>query len=320
MDKFLNLEQVKYIALYTGSNSKAQCACKCPYCLLDCWGKREPENGNIGQVYKIFELLPNLRNVFLLGNPDPCIDTDFCNQIAKECNKRNINVVFYTSGIGGVKVLEKLFDGLDKKLSSVSFSLDSLDNNKLAILKGNPNYTIEEITKCFNWCCERKVKSCAYVTVWKLNADDDFNEYYNYCKSHGVSEFTMFVGCNTIDSSLGEEISLEQGIEIRNKYKNIFSIASTVLPKESEFVPICQNKDSGRLFCYLTKDKIMATCCDYFATANPSLFCELQNRKIPLYCKKISQCPCSSLVRPLNISKAYKWGCIHYRSKTNQHH
>ena len=120
----------------------------------------EEYQGNLEQIQKIIEKLPNLEEAYILGNPDVSVDTEFCNLAAKEFIKRGKKVMFSTSGYNGVKVIKKLIQEIDpNNIKYISYSIDSLDNEKLQFLKGTNKIDIKEIDKAIYYCKEMRNNS-----------------------------------------------------------------------------------------------------------------------------------------------------------------
>lgn len=107
MDKLQLLKKVKSLTLYTGTYGRRKCTCSCIGCTQESYGRKHKEyQGNLEQIQKIIEKLPNLEEAYILGNPDVSVDTEFCNLAAKEFIKHGKKVMFSTSGYNGVKVIK----------------------------------------------------------------------------------------------------------------------------------------------------------------------------------------------------------------------
>ena len=148
MNRDNGLAKVTDLTLYTGTNGKDKCTCKCIGCTQGggILKNKEKYQGTIEDIKVIIERLQNLENAYLLGNPDVSVDTFFCNLAAKEFIKNNINVMFSTSGFKAVDTVKKLVDGLDPKyIKYISYSVDTLDEDKLHFLKGNKTLSLKEI-------------------------------------------------------------------------------------------------------------------------------------------------------------------------------
>ena len=299
----LELKNIKKIYLYTGTNGRAGCACNCPMCILGDSLSIEKYQGTIEQIHEILAVLPNLRQAFLMGNPDPCVDTDFCNSAARVFQAHDIKVFFQTSGIGGVKTLEKLFDGLDPKRTAVNFSLDSLDNEKLAILKGTRNYTVEKITECFDWCKERGVVTTVMPTVWNINMDEDWFAFEKYCREHGVG--TVLIQFGAMNEKGRKTVVPVPEIKVREimeKYKKFNGWVQQMLLNDEEFkiykdnfkTP-CSNLNGHSIFIVLDKKGLRATSCTTIFDDVKTVFNEhiikVDDMAIPVLLeKKISAC------------------------------
>ncbi|CDC06474.1 unknown [Clostridium sp. CAG:343] len=165
MDKLQLLKKVKSLTLYTGTYGRRKCTCSCIGCTQESYGRKHKEyQGNLEQIQKIIEKLPNLEEAYILGNPDVSVDTEFCNLAAKEFIKHGKKVMFSTSGYNGVKVIKKLIQEIDpNNIQYISYSIDSLDNEKLQFLKGTNKIDIKEIDKAIYYCKENR-NSCKNST------------------------------------------------------------------------------------------------------------------------------------------------------------
>ena len=95
----LDVNKVKLVALYTGNKGYKFCTCKCPCCSQKNVGGNY--QGTIEQVNTLLDIFTGLTHLYLFGNPDPTVDTEFCNEAAHVAIKRGKNVSFSTSGVGG---------------------------------------------------------------------------------------------------------------------------------------------------------------------------------------------------------------------------
>ena len=133
MDKNSLLDDVEELTLYTGTYGRKRCTCSCIGCTQESYGKKHKDyQGNIKQIKTIIEKLPNLKNAYILGNPDVSVDTKFCNEAAKEFIKSGKKVMFSTSGYNGEKVIKIITEGIDAKdINYISYSVDTINNEKL---------------------------------------------------------------------------------------------------------------------------------------------------------------------------------------------
>ena len=86
----IKLSDITHVTLYTGNNSPWYCTCSCPCCSQR---KREQKyQGTINQANTFFNMLPNLKQLYIFGNPDPSVDSDFCYRIIKMAIDRGIHI------------------------------------------------------------------------------------------------------------------------------------------------------------------------------------------------------------------------------------
>lgn len=196
MKRLTALDKVKDLTLYTGTFGREKCTCNCIGCTQGGIIKeKEPYQGNISQIRKIISKLPNLENAYLLGNPDISVDTEFCNLAAKEFEKNNISVMFSTSGIGGAKVIQKLVSGLDcKKIKYISYSVDTIDDDKIHYLKGTKNISLSDIEESIKFCIEREIPVKIQPTLWEYNQEDYIDIIEYFYKKYSISWFTFHAG------------------------------------------------------------------------------------------------------------------------------
>ena len=109
MDKGELLKKVETLTLYTGTFGRKKCTCSCIGCTQESYGRRHKDyQGTLEEIKTIIEKLPNLKEAYILGNPDVSVDTKFCNEAAKEFIKNGRNVMFSTSGYNGIDTIKKL--------------------------------------------------------------------------------------------------------------------------------------------------------------------------------------------------------------------
>lgn len=195
----IELSKVTNVTLYTGNNSPWYCTCSCPCCSQR---KREQHyEGTLDQANIFFEMLPNLKQLYILGNPDPTVDLDFCHQIMKMAMARKINVSFSTSGIGGKVSYEKLLKGIPNSIVDyVSVSIDTVDEQKLNILKGR-QYSLKKSVDGIKWLLDNGYTVKIQPTLWSSNFND-VEELMEYFIHIGVYWFTFHIG------------SLESGVSL----------------------------------------------------------------------------------------------------------
>ena len=77
MDKVNLLNKVEELTLYTGTYGRKKCTCSCIGCTQESYGKKHKDyQGTIEQIDIIIKKLPNLKNAYILGNPDVSVDTE----------------------------------------------------------------------------------------------------------------------------------------------------------------------------------------------------------------------------------------------------
>ena len=187
----INLDAVEYITLYTGNNGPEFCLCNCPCCSQ--LGRGERYQGTIQQVMVMFDKLPNLKQLYLMGNPDVTVDQDFCNEVMKEAVKRNIHVCFSTSGLGGKKVLSILLKDIPSSMVDyISFSFDGTRKEEMSLLKGI-DYPMEEALEGLEWCIENGYIVKVQPTLWSSNYNNT-EEIIDFYVRKGVKWFTFHIG------------------------------------------------------------------------------------------------------------------------------
>ena len=195
MDKVNLLNKVEELTLYTGTYGRKKCTCSCIGCTQESYGKKHKDyQGTIEQIDIIIKKLPNLKNAYILGNPDVSVDTEFCNNVAREFIKNGKKVMFSTSGYNGLEVIKKLTKGIDAdKINYISYSIDTINNKKLQYLKGNKNINIEEIDKAIKYCLSKNIIVKIQPTIWEIN-QDDYKEIIEYYSKMGIKWFTFHAG------------------------------------------------------------------------------------------------------------------------------
>lgn len=208
MDKSNLLNNVQELTLYTGTFGRKKCTCSCVGCTQENYGKIHKDyQGTLKQIKTIINKLPNLKNAYILGNPDVSVDTLFCNEAAKEFIKSGKKVMFSTSGYNGSEVIKKLIDGIEpEKINYISYSIDTIDNKKLQYLKGNKNINIEEINKAIKYCLEKNIIVKIQPTIWEVN-QDDYKEIIDFYSNLGIEWFTFHAG--SFESLQGRNIPLQ---------------------------------------------------------------------------------------------------------------
>ena len=286
MKKSAALEQVKDLTLYTGTFGKAKCTCHCIGCTQGGLIKqKEPYQGNLDQIRKIIERLPNLENAYLLGNPDISVDTEFCNKAAKEFVKANKYVMFSTSGYGGEKTIKKLVSGINpSSIKYVSYSVDTLDDEKIHYLKGITKISLKDIDSSIEYCIKNGIPVKIQPTLWEYNQDDYKEIIEYYYNKFGIKWYTFHAG--SFEALKNREVPLKhvEPIKWKEIVEDIQKISKEkklkiVLPRiflngeemkecEKNLHTYCANGGSG-LQIWLEKDIIRCTYCPLLAELHP---------------------------------------------------
>lgn len=186
----MELKKIRFVTLYTGENGSEACVCNCPCCSQ---AKKKGSQGTLDQVRKLLEKLPNLEKLYILGNPDPAVDTRFCNQVARMTVAGGIKVAFCTSGAGGRGVLQRLLEGLSPEMVTyVGFSIDSLSKERMSILKGI-KYPFERAIEGIEWAIGNGYEVKIQPTLWPLNYQEA-GELIEFFVALGVKRFHFHVG------------------------------------------------------------------------------------------------------------------------------
>lgn len=187
----LDPKMVNLIALYTGGKGQENCICKCPCCSQK--GPIDTYQGSLKQIDEVLDIFPNLRQLYFLGNPDPAVDTEFCNQAALMTIDRGVNVSFSTSGVGGLKMLRKLLANIKpENVDYISFSIDSAIPEKMSMLKGI-NYPWKNALEGIDWAIKEGFIVKIQPTLWSSNYQDAYS-IIDFFSSRGVKLFSFHIG------------------------------------------------------------------------------------------------------------------------------
>ena len=306
MDKTKLLENVEVLTLYTGTYGRKKCTCSCIGCTQESYGrKHEDFQGNLGQIKTIIEKLPNLQDAYILGNPDVSVDTEFCNQAAKEFIKHGRKVMFSTSGFDGVNVIKKLTDGIEAKdISYISYSIDTMDDKKLQYLKGNKNMQIKEIDKAISYCIEHGITVKIQPTLWEIN-QDDYKEIINHYEKMGIKWFTFHAGSfEALESSkipikhikpnkwreIVKDINkIARERDLKLKAPKIFLNTEENVTYLKNHKVYCQNGGRG-LQIWMQKDGLKATFCPVLSEICPGYTFDLEKEEAQIIEKKNNYC------------------------------
>lgn len=295
MNKVTGLEKVTDLTLYTGTFGKKGCTCNCIGCTQNGYiTKRKQNQGNLEQIKIIMDKLPNLKNAYILGNPDVSVDTKFCNQAAKEFIKNGINVMFSTSGYKALETAKTLFKDLDPAyISYISYSVDTLDKEKMRYLKGSNKLNMKDIEDAIAYCQELNIPVKIQPTLWEINQDDYKEIIDNFYNKFNIRWYTFHagsfealrnknVGLNHVKPSKWKEIVTNiQKIAEEKKLKillpRIFLNKEEMIECKNNIHTYCANGGSG-LQIWLEKDNIRCTYCPLLAEVHPEFTFLIQEK------------------------------------------
>ena len=313
MDKVNLLNKVEELTLYTGTYGRKKCTCSCIGCTQESYGKKHKDyQGTIEQIKTIIQKLPNLKNAYILGNPDVSVDTEFCNKAAKEFIKHGKKVMFSTSGYNGLEVIKKLTKEIDSdKINYISYSIDTIDNSKLQYLKGNKNINIEEINKAIKYCLNKNITVKIQPTIWEIN-QEDYKDIIDYYSKMGIKWFTFHAG--SFESLKENEIPLKhveprKWIEIVKEInrlairKNLKIKAPKIFLKDNEWKNYkennkvyCQNGGKG-LQIWMQENGLKATFCPVLSEVMENFTFDLEKEEPKILDVKNNNCTvCSKCV------------------------
>ena len=216
--------ELKRLTLYTGSNGRKGCTCKCIGCSQEKYGSSTPfYQATEEQVKELLTLLPNIKDCIILGNPDPSVDPDFCNWIARYMVSKGIRVRLSSSGVNALEVAKKLFQDVDTNfVDYMSYSVDSINTKTLKRLKGR-DISLELINEAIEYCKSIGVTCKIQPTLWNINKND-YEELVEYYLERGVNWFSFHVGSK--ESFMKDDIELEhilpeEWIYIRNRLEKM---------------------------------------------------------------------------------------------------
>lgn len=295
MDKINLLEKVEELTLYTGTFGRKKCTCSCIGCTQESYGRRHKDyQGNLEQIKIIIEKLPNLKNAYILGNPDVSVDTEFCNKAAKEFIKAGKKVMFSTSGYNEIEVIKKLTEEIDSKnINYISYSVDTMDNEKLQYLKGSNKINLDEINEAIKYCLSEGVTVKIQPTIWEIN-QDDYKDIIEFYSKLGIEWFTFHAG--SFESLQGRDIPLNhvkprKWMEIVKEInrlairKNLKIKAPKIFLDDDEWKTYkqenkvyCQNGGRG-LQIWMQEDGLKATFCPVLSEVMPEFTFDLEKEE-----------------------------------------
>lgn len=306
MDKVNLLENVEELTLYTGTFGRKKCTCSCIGCTQESYGKKHKDyQGNLEQIKVIIKKLPNLKNAYILGNPDVSVDTEFCNRAAKEFIKAEKKVMFSTSGYNGVEVIKKLTKEIDaKSINYISYSVDTIDEKKLQYLKGNKKINLKDINEAIKYCLEKGIIVKIQPTIWEIN-QDDYKEIIETYSKMGIEWFTFHAGSfealhekknplKHVEPKKWMEIVKEiNRLAIRENLKikapKIFLDEEEWQIYNKENKVYCQNGGKG-LQVWMEEDGLKATFCPVLSEVMPEFTFDLEKEEPELLNTEKNKC------------------------------
>lgn len=195
----IDIKKVTNVTIYTGDKGAESCTCKCPCCSQT--SRERTYQGTLEQVAEMLELLPSLQHAYLCGNPDPSVDSLYCNYLMKKCVEKGIKVSFSTSGVGGKKTMQTLLDGIPTEMVDyASISYDATTKEEMSFFKG-VNYPMESSLEGLQWLVDQGYTVKVQPTLWNSNYQKA-GELIEFFRARGVRWFTFHVG------------SLESGVNL----------------------------------------------------------------------------------------------------------
>lgn len=274
---------VKSLTLYTGTHGYKGCTCKCRFCTQKFLFNVPSYQGTSEEIERIIKALPNLEDVYILGNPDISVDTEFCNHAAKMFIEADCKVMFSTSGIGGKRTMEKLLNGLPpSKVKYVSFSVDSLNKETIRFLKG-VNLPLDRIEEGIEYCIQNNFPVKIQPTLWSVNQNEIESIVRYFFSKYGIKWFTFHFG--SLETYRGTEnlhVSSDNIRRIHEKVKQLQQIYGldvkmpmNMLNKteyrffHENYTTHCQDKHPRDIQVWMTHKGLKASYCPIFSTVYP---------------------------------------------------
>jgi MoaA/NifB/PqqE/SkfB family radical SAM enzyme len=271
------------------------------------YGEQHPfYQGNIQQVQELCSALPHLKHVTIYGNPDISVDPMFCNEVAKFLQENEIEMNFFTSGIGGAKTFNKVMSGINTKfIHKIVFSVDSIDENVLSTIKG-VKMSLQTIIDGMEYCKRASIPFDVSIVVWPANADENLVSFKELFKSYGAQNIYAHFG--SIEGAIGhvEHVAENKVIEIRERYRaNSININCCLVDDveyktyldefiKKEIIP-CKSPKNG-LTVHLEKDGVsVSPFCQYLTAIHPEYYTSLyaiQDLHVPVT-ENVYECPVS---------------------------
>lgn len=272
--------------VYTGTNGRKYCTGNCRFCSQAGHPLSErPYQGTLEDIRETIRALPNLKEVYLLGNPDPSVDTDFCNEAAKLFVENGCKVMFSTSGWGGKQTMEKLLDGISPSdVKYVSFSVDSLIPETVKFLKGI-SLPLEVVEEGISYCIERGFSVKIQPTLWDVNQDEAQKLIRYFLDKYDIRWFTFHFG--SMQTYRGKENHHVSARGVRKLHDEIMELAQelgldckipkSILTKDEykdyidKYTTHCTDKKPYDLQVWLTSEGPKAAYCSVLPSVCPEM-------------------------------------------------
>ena len=328
--KFMKIQPVHSVTVYTGTGGQSHCHCKCQFCTQN-YGSNQPPfyQGNIDDVKKLISAIPGLKEAYILGNPDPVVDPKFCNNAAKLFIKAGCKVMFSTSGIGGKRTMKTLLDGIPADMVKyVSFSVDSLKPDVTNFLKG-VRLPLDQVESGIEFCIEKGIPVKIQPTLWTVNYEEVESLVTYFFEKFGIKWFTFHVG--SLESYHGEENFHLPASTVRQVYKKVHQLQErykleikmplNMLTSDEfevyskEYTPHCKNPTPTDIQVWFTHKGILASYCSVWPSVNPSA-CVFALEKENLIAPGLNCAHCPVLKATLGPhfdTEGYTPVCLYYK-------
>lgn len=243
----LDTKNVNLIAVYTGEKGQAHCVCKCPCC-----SQKGPDSlyqGNLSQINDLLDIFPNLEQLYIFGNPDPVVDPDFCNKAALLSISRGVNVCFSTSGVGGKEMLKKLLKDIDpKNVDYISFSIDSINPEKMSMLKGI-KYPWLRAIEGIDWVISQGYNVKIQPTLWSSNYLDAYS-IIEFFTLRGVKKYSFHIGSvERADVETHQHLTSNQIQQVHKQIDLVTKKYADISVNCPVIYPSCGNNDDSKWYC-----------------------------------------------------------------------
>lgn len=320
---------VKSLTLYTGTHGYKGCTCKCRFCTQKFLFDVPSYQGTLEEVERIIKALPNLEDVYILGNPDISIDTEFCNHAAKMFIEAGCKVMFSTSGIGGKHTLEKLLEGLSpSNVRYVSFSVDSLNEDTIKFLKG-VNLPLNRVEEGIAYCIQNNFPVKIQPTLWSVNQCEVESIVKYFFFKYGIKWFTFHFGSlETYRGTDNLHVSADDIRRIHKEAKRLqqiyglyVKIPMNMLNRAEyrffleNYSTHCQDKHPSDIQVWMTHKGLKASYCPIFSTVYPekSVF-DLESEDMIAPAINCKMCPVQrETLGPNFQNNGYIPVCLYYK-------